>query len=242
MRLTRIYSDEPLSSGQELLLGVTASNHLLHVVRLQVSMPLVLFDAHGNEFNAQLIGKQKAHARVKVSDSTQADNLESPLYLHLGQAISRSQAMDYSLQKSVELGVNRITPLLTAFNSDKWKAAHLEGCLRHWQSIVVSACEQSGRRHIPQLDPPQILAQWLLQTHSTTRLLLHPRGATRLNTLTSSQNVTLLVGAEGGFSDEEVSQAIQAQFTPICLGPRILRTESAAPAAIAVLQYVAGDF
>jgi 16S rRNA (uracil1498-N3)-methyltransferase len=242
MRLTRVYTPDVLKTGQEVLLNLSASNHLLHVLRLKPPAPLIVFDDQAQEFQAQLIGNKKALAQVLVGDPTDANSNESPLTIHLGQAISRSDAMDYSLQKSVELGVNKITPLLSEFSSSKFNADRLDNRMAHWRGVIISACEQSGRRHIPALEQPQTLANWLKQRDESLKLMLQPRATSRLKDLQSASSIALLVGAEGGFSETEQALAQQAQFELIALGPRVLRTETAAPAMIAVLQALWGDF
>lgn len=241
MRLTRIYSLEQLQTNHTIFLDTYSSNHLLRVLRLKVRDPFILFDGQGHEFHAEIIAitKQLAQVLIKEPIPTLA---ESPLMIHLGQAICRSEKMDYTLQKAVELGVKTITPLFTDYSNVKLSAERLNNKLDHWRKVVISACEQSGRSYLPDIATPQHLSDFLKQSQADCKLLLHPHHEKRLKDISSTpKQVCLLVGPEGGFSTDEIKCSQQLGFDMISLGPRILRTETAAPAAITALQCLWGD-
>jgi len=241
MRLTRIYSAEPLEIGSSVFLDTRGSNHLLRVLRLKNADFLVVFDGQGHEFLAEIIATTKQLAQILIKE-TVPSIAESPLSIHLGQAISRGEKMDYTLQKAVELGVKTITPLFTERGGVKLTAERVDNKLGHWQQIIISACEQSGRSYLPRIAAPQLLSNWLKERQEGCKLLLHPGAEKHLKTIApSDHHICLLVGPEGGFSDNEVILAQQSGFETINLGPRILRTETAAPAAITALQCFWGD-
>lgn len=240
MRLIRIYVLPPLTVNHTVFLDKQGSNHVLNVLRLKIADPLIIFDGLGNEFDAEIISHEKQLAHILIK-RTLSPLPESSLKIHLGQAISRGEKMDYTLQKAVELGVNRITPLFTEYAGVNFggKSDHK---LDRWRKIVISACEQSGRSYLPHIVPPQHLHAWLQARQENCKLLLDPGHEKRLKTLSPPQgSVCLLVGPEGGFSDHEVALSQQLGFEAVSLGPRILRTETAAPAAIAALQCLWGD-
>ena len=172
-------------------------------------------------------------------DATEA---ESPLYFHLGQVISRGEKMEFTIQKSVELGVNVITPLFSSRCGVKLGGERLDKKLQQWQKIAIAACEQCGRNRIPEIRPAMDLSHWLAEETTELKLNLHPRAHHSVNTLPPPDSgVRLLVGPEGGLSDEEIEQARARGFVDILLGPRVLRTETAALTAITALQCRFGD-
>ncbi len=241
MRLTRIYTSTALQKDQNICLDARASNHLLRVLRLKVGDALIVFDGKGGEFLAEITTttKQSAHVLVQQARPSIPASL---LSIHLGQAISRGEKMDYTIQKAVELGVKTITPLFTERGGVKLAAERLENKLAHWQQIAISACEQSGRSDLPTIALAQPLSTWLTQRTENCKLILDPGHNKQLkNIFPPEQDICLLVGPEGGFSDTEVVLAQQAGFEAISLGPRILRTETAAPAAIVAVQCFWGD-
>lgn len=218
-----------------------SSKHLLTVLRLQAGHPLVLFNGDGNDYSATLHLENKRTAYAQI-DTQLAINLESPLVIHLGQGISKGERMDFVLQKSVELGVTAITPLITErcvvkLSSERWQKKQ-----QHWQKVVISACEQSGRNTLPTLNPAIPLGDWLQQTTQQRRLILHPQAKQPIQLLPpTAQGVRLLIGPEGGLSDAEIYRSGETGFQQVRLGPRILRTETAALAAITALQSHFGD-
>ncbi|XOV81416.1 MAG: 16S rRNA (uracil(1498)-N(3))-methyltransferase [Aestuariibacter sp.] len=241
MRIPRIYHPELLHVDQMVTLSKDASNHVINVLRLKNEHPVVLFNGDGNEYSAelQIIGKRQAEALVlsKLSIS-----VESSLEIHLGQGISKGDRMDFVIQKAVELGVTEITPLITErcvvkLNQERWQKKS-----QQWQKIAISACEQCGRNFLPTIHSPMPLQEWMQQSTRQLRLTLNPKADKRLLQLNLPRDgVRLLIGPEGGLSDSEVYQSEQNGFHDVSLGPRVLRTETAALATLAILQAQFGD-
>ena len=239
MRKVRVYQQISLSENTEVLLNREASNHLCNVLRLKVGYTLYIFNGDGNDYEAKVVSADKRATRLQLFNAI-AVNIESPLQIHLGQGISRGDRMDYAIQKAVELGVTCISPIITEYCSVKQKI--IESKQEHWEKIIISACEQSGRAILPKLNDPIMLSVWLEKQTETTRLVLSPEGDARLQQLSHiSPSIALLIGPEGGLSEQEVSHCLQHNFTNIGLGPRILRTETAASGSIAVIQALFGD-
>lgn len=241
MRVPRIYHPDLLLLDEPVELTSDAVNHLVKVLRLRESDPVVLFNGDGNEYSAELIevGKKRAVVRVQSKLSL---SVESPLSIHLGQVVSRGDRMDFVLQKSVELGVTEITPLLSErcgvkLSSERWQKKH-----QQWQKIILGACEQCGRNTVPMLHKVTPLDRWLGQSTRALRLTLHPHATQRFCQLDVPPcGVRILIGPEGGFSQQEVYQTEQSGYHSVRLGPRVLRTETAALAAITALQAGYGD-
>ena len=241
MRIPRIYHPEPIQVDSTIPLTSEASKHLLTVLRLKDDHPLILFNGDGNDYSAILSISSKKQAEA-VIETQLSLSLESPLSIHLGQGISKGERMDFVLQKSVELGVTELTPLITERCPVKLNAERWEKKYQHWLKIVTSACEQCGRNVIPTLHPPLSLHQWLGQSTQQTRLTLHPEAEHRMADIPPSPyGYRLLIGPEGGLSDSEIYQSGESGFSSALLGPRVLRTETAALAAITVLQSHFGD-
>jgi 16S rRNA (uracil1498-N3)-methyltransferase len=246
MRLTRLHVEGPLVSGRRITLAGNAASHVTRVLRLRVGAQLVLFDGSGGEYEGSI---DKAHGgEVTVAiGAHQALERESPLVLTLAQGVSRGERMDLVVQKATELGVSRIVPVLTERSVVRLTAQQSDRKLNHWRAITISACEQCGRNRLPQLAAPLTLAQLLSGDGgsgmaSGMRLLLSPEGSATLAGLKRPvAAATVLIGPEGGLSDEEERAAVAAGFTAVRLGPRVLRTETAAIAALALLQRELGD-
>jgi 16S rRNA (uracil1498-N3)-methyltransferase len=243
MRTIRLYlaGDYP-DVGQSLALPDEARHYIATVLRARDGFNITLFNGAGLTAEATLqLGKKEAHVRI---DTVTTDmSMESPLQLTLAQGISRGERMDTSIQKATELGVTAIQPLFTQYCEVKLEDGDKTAKrIAHWQQVIVSACEQSGRTIVPHLYAPMQLSDWLATTPQG--LVLDPYEGQRLRDLTPecfNQNQCLLVGPEGGLSDREVEQALSAGMTGVRLGARILRTETAGPAAIAALQSLFGD-
>lgn len=246
MRNPRIFQAETFDVGTIQTLSDDAFGHVVRVLRLKEGDIITLFNgilSNDNfyEYQAKLVNVTKKHADIDVL-SKQVVNNESPLNIHLGQGISRGERMDFALQKSVELGVNTITPLFTERCGVKLTGERLEKKREQWQKIVISACEQSGRCTVPIVMPPLFLNDWLAQDTQALKLNLHPRAQHSIMNLPLENNrVRLLIGPEGGLSDIEISKAGEADFQDVLLGPRVLRTETAALTAITALQCRYGD-
>ncbi|WP_221795841.1 16S rRNA (uracil(1498)-N(3))-methyltransferase [Oceanobacter mangrovi] len=237
----RIYTPETLVTHQQLELEEQASIHLLRVLRMAAGDPIRLFNGDGNEYLASITEAGKKRAMVTVESINSTDN-ELALPIHLGQVISKGDKMDFTIQKATELGVSQITPLISERCDVRLKGERMDKKLEHWRKVAISACEQCGRNRIPEILPVMTLNDWYSQLQAELKLILHPHNQQPLAQQSQPTSVALLVGPEGGFTEVEVAQAQQAGFNGLILGPRILRTETAALAAVSVLQYVWGDF
>jgi 16S rRNA (uracil1498-N3)-methyltransferase len=240
----RFFITEDLVSGATVKLTENAATHATRALRLNVGDDIHLFNGDGFDYACELIVVKKNEVIAKVNAS-QARDTESPLNITLLQGISSGDRMDYSIQKAVELGVKQIQPIATERSVVKLSAERAEKRLDHWQNIVISACEQCGRATIPAVLAPKTLANWFAANPQSemTRILLNPIGAKRLSELAKPNNVIqLLIGAEGGLTQAEIDLSITHGFQSVILGPRVLRTETAGPTAIATMQALWGDF
>ena len=237
----RLYCDLPLSPGAEIVLPEAAARHAVTVLRLQAGDTLNLFNGAGGEYRASLVAVSKREARVRLLEFHAAER-ESPLDITLALGISAGERMDYSLQKATELGVSAIQPLATERSVVKLAGERADKRQQHWQHVVIAACEQCGRNRVPVVAPVQKLVAYLaVVDHNKRRLLLSPDAATPLKRVPPATSVVLLIGAEGGLAPAEYQAAQANGFEPVNLGPRILRTETAPVAALAVLQAMWGD-
>ncbi|MBY0544500.1 MAG: 16S rRNA (uracil(1498)-N(3))-methyltransferase [Gammaproteobacteria bacterium] len=248
MRKIRIYTPQSLHVGGIAVLNANAANHVIRVLRLSANAVLHLFNGDGNEYSARITETTKQEVILNVEAAISTPFCNEALSLHLGQVISRGERMDFTLQKAVELGVTAITPLFSEFCNVVLAGDRLEKRMSHWQGVIISACEQSGRTDIPVLHPTQKIDAWMTKTEARYKLTLDPTGSHNLKSLafekqsTDQIDFTLLIGSEGGLSDKECRLASEQGFLGIRLGPRILRTETAALATIAALQSLYGDF
>lgn len=240
MRVIRLYTTARLAVGEQIELDEKAAHHAAVVLRMQSGDPLRLFNGDGLEYQCVISELSKKLVRVSILDHEKINN-ESPLMIHLGQVISRGDKMDFTIQKAVELGVNQITPLFSKRCGLQLSGKRLEKKHEHWQQVAISACEQSGRVRIPIVHQPIALKDWLNTDLCVHRLMLHPHVNSRFVVAQDIDALALLVGCEGGFSEEEVVLADQHGFNGMKLGPRILRTETAALTALAILQSRFGD-
>ena len=239
--MTRIYVDLPLASGQDCELPAVAAHHVRDVLRLTKDAELVLFDGRGGEYHARLCSVGRAGVRAEVG-ARHEPSRESPLAVTLVQSISRGERMDYTLQKAVELGVRDIVPVVSVRTVVKLDAAREAKRLEHWRGIVRHAAEQSGRTHLPSIAPVVPLGAWLAERGALTAYLLDPQASHRLATEPAPDNgVAILAGPEGGFDPDERQRMLDLGVVPVRLGPRILRTETAALCALAVMQARWGD-
>jgi len=251
VRIPRIYQPMTLASGQTIELDAQATVHLTKVLRLRVGDTLLLFNGKANadgengEFMACVSAIGRRSTLIEINEFV-GRTLESPLELVLLQSISRGERMDYTVQKAVELGVSRIVPVLSERTVVNLKGDRREKRRTHWQGVVNSACEQCGRNRVPTVEAVKSFAATIAEASKITdglKLVLHHRAETNLTALPQPQGaVNLLVGPEGGLSTQEIAMAETAGFVPLRLGPRVLRTETAALAAISVLQWYWGDF
>ena len=242
--MTRIYFPGVIADHGECRVVAGQAHHVIHVLRLQAGAPLTLFDGRGGEYPALIKRVDKFGLTLTVAARIEASR-ESPLDIVLAQGISSGERMDYTVQKSVELGVSAIQPLITQRSVVRLTTERGERRVAHWQSVTAAACEQCGRNLLPAVLPVLPLMKWLggLSPADGVRFLLSPHAAaTRLREWERpAGRVTLLVGPEGGWNALETQAALAAGFTPLALGPRILRTETAAVAALAAMQALWGD-
>jgi 16S rRNA (uracil1498-N3)-methyltransferase len=243
MPLTRLHVDDELASGGRVALAEAQAHYVGRVLRLRPGDTLMLFDGSGSEFEAivRRIGNDCVELAVGARNAT---NTESGLHVQLVQGISRGDRMDFVVQKATELGVKRITPVLTRHGIVRLDARRVDSRRAHWESIATSACEQSGRVRPPLIDEPLPLDAWFRAKTSRTDvdLILRPDADQALAALPApATKLCLLIGPEGGFSAAENDAATAAGFRAVSMGPRILRTETAAVAALAVVQSMWGD-
>jgi 16S rRNA (uracil1498-N3)-methyltransferase len=240
--MTRVYQAQPLKVNSTLQLDEAASHYLSRVLRLAVGDEITVFNGEGGEHSAVInqINKKNIQVEIKQFDAREA---ESPINITLAQGLARGEKMDFIVQKAVELGVKNIVPLITERCNVKLEGEREEKRVQHWQSVAVSACEQSGRNYVPQVAAPINLKNYLAQAKADKCFVLSPHVAEKLpeEKLKAGANVILLIGTEGGLSDAEVKLATTHHFLPLNLGPRILRTETAPLAAITILQTKFGD-
>lgn len=242
MRIPRIYQPISLNSGQTVELDAQATVHLTKVLRLRVGDALVVFNGEGGEYAARVDAVGRRSASIVLGEFVDG-GVESPLPVVLLQGVSRGERMDYTVQKAVELGVSRIVPVITERTTVNLKGERQEKRRAHWQAVVNSACEQSGRNRVPEVAAVTPFTVALAEVDASLKLVLHHRAQTSLDALpVPSGPVSLLIGPEGGLSAVEIAAAEAAGFVPLRLGPRVLRTETAALAALSVLQWCWGDF
>jgi 16S rRNA (uracil1498-N3)-methyltransferase len=242
--LTRIYFPDPVPDHGRCRLSPAKSHHLAQVLRLVPGDPVVLFDGQGRAHDAMVIDCARGAVSVQVG-ARRDEQRESPLRVTLAQALSSGERMDYTIQKAVELGVSGIQPLLSERCVVRLSGERAEKKQAHWQGVVVAACEQCGRNVVPAVNRLLALRDWLMQPGPADglRLLLAPGAETTLGRLPRPAGaITVLAGPEGGLSPTELEDAVRAGFTPLRLGPRVLRTETAAVALLAAMQGLWGDF
>jgi len=243
MRIPRVYLQQELASGATVIVSGQTAHHVTHVLRLRERATLRVFNGDGNEYTATFTGKGRGEITLEIGDPV--STLPEPaLAIQLAQGIARHDRMDLILQKSVELGVSDIQPLWMQRSQSHLRGERLEKRIRHWQGVISSACEQCGRATLPTLESPLTYPEWLAGNHdSALGLVLQPDSRTVLADLAQPDGtITLLVGPEGGMNEEEKAHAVTAGFTGVRLGQRILRTETAALAALSGIQTLWGDF
>ncbi|HOY22486.1 MAG TPA: 16S rRNA (uracil(1498)-N(3))-methyltransferase [Cellvibrio sp.] len=241
MRIPRIFTSQALAANSNLVLAEAQSHYLSKVLRMQAGRELILFNGEGGEYSAEISAVHKKHVDVSVKELS-ADNRQSHLQLELAIGVSRGERMDWVLQKATELGVTKITPLMTERTEVKLGGERADKKIEHWQQILISACEQCQRNILPELSEPKYFSDWIGECNADLKFVLHHRDNQGLPENKTTQSVALLIGPEGGLDDNEIAQAIAHHFSPLTLGPRVLRTETAPVAAISLVQYLWGDF
>ena len=241
MRRPRFFTTQTLIAGRRIELEKEPSRHIAKARRLRAGDALCVFDGRGREALANVIDIGRDTVAVHIHSVASASR-ESPLAITLAIALSRGERMDTIVQKASELGARRIQPLISERTGVRLDSARLAGKREHWHKIAISACEQCGRNHIPLIHTAAPLADVLDSARQSTalRLVLHPARA-RTPLPPRCEDLWLLIGPEGGFSDREIGAALEAGFREYALGPRVLRTETAPLAAIAIAQARWGD-
>jgi 16S rRNA (uracil1498-N3)-methyltransferase len=244
MSAPRFYHHQPLIFNDILELPPEAAHHAIRVLRLRVNEPVQVFDGEGSAFDAAIIeisGKRVVLGNLKPCTPER----QPSMHIVLAHSMCSSEKMDWVVQKATELGAAEFQPVQTQRSVARLSSERAEKRTEHWHSVTISACEQCGRNTLPQTHAPQEMSVWLAQMRGDTgaKFILHPEGSTTLKQQPQPQGkVTLLIGPEGGFSADEVLMAHQVGFVPVLLGPRVLRTETAALAGITALQTLWGDF
>ena len=243
MRSSRLYVADDLSAGAEILLDQTASHYLKHVLRLKTGAAVVLFNGmHSSDFHGRVeLGPRKVAVHIEASSVV---DMESPLLSEIIQGLGRSDHSDWTIQKTTELGVNRIS-LFNAERSQKHlKASQVEKKLAHWRGVAISACEQCGRALIPEIVFYPGLVPAMQAASAQARFLLDFKAVSLQSELRATQtsSLSILLGPEGGLNEKEINSAVTAGYRGVSLGPRVLRTETAAVSALAIAQSFSGDF
>ena len=241
MRTVRICQfKENLELNRELTLNEDGFGHLVRVLRFKEKDTFVVFDGLGNEYEAVLTRTDKSSAQYICTGKLNR-NVESQLKVELGQVISRGDKMEFTIQKACELGIHAITPLYSSRCGVKLDEKRQSRKVEQWQKIAISACEQSGRNCVPLVNPITDISKWYKQNPDALSLTLDPRARRKIAEITVKDDIRLLIGPEGGLDEEEIRNARESGFIGVTLGPRILRTETAALAALCVLGCRFGD-
>ena len=243
MSKTRLFVDEPLSVGANISMHGDQARYVGRVLRLRPDDEITLFDGQGGEYRAVITvaGKNAVSAAIQERVSRSA---ESPLNITLLQGISRGDRMDYVIQKATELGVSRVTPIHTEFSMVKLDEKRAAKRMSHWRKVAASACEQCGRNTLPLIDTPTSLPNTLADYHQADcpKIIMKPAASASLSSIgIDGRGPVVLIGPEGGFSDQEYENAEAAGFQAVGFGPRIMRTETAAIAVVSALQFLHGD-
>lgn len=240
-RISRIYTPQALSLGQTIELEATAAKHLVTVLRHGAGDRVALFNGDGRVYMGTLLSPAKAKG-LKISiEDVDTPSVESSIDIHLVQAIGRGERMDWAIQKATELGVMKITPMMTERVSVKLDQKRTDGRLDRWQAIAIHAAEQSGRTQVPIIEPPLTLQAWSIPKDQPC-WYLDPMAQKSFHDCSATQACTLIIGPEGGLSSKEVTHLSDQGAVGLRLGPRILRTETAGAVAIAAIQTLWGDF
>lgn len=240
-RPVRLHTRQALEAGREVRLEPQPARHLVKVLRRRIGDPVILFNGDGQEYLGTISDCRPPEQCTVAVTTAQSPSVESPLAITLVQAIGRGERMDWSIQKACELGVAAIVPIFTERTEVKLDSKRAEKRLAHWQGVAVAACEQSGRVQVPAICAPIELTT--LRPEVSPRFYLDPMANRSVPAITppQSRQAMLVIGPEGGFSDQEIAWLKRQDFEGLRLGPRVLRTETAGPAAIAVLQALFGD-
>lgn len=240
MRIPRFYEAQALAEGLEIDLSDNVVQHVSRALRMKAGEEIILFNGDTFDYKVMLTQVEKRVAKGIVKE-TQISQSESPLKVSIGQSLSRGERMDFAVQKSTEMGVQHITPLFSERCEVKLPKERQEKRINHWKQIAISACEQCGRTSPPDIPPPSSLENWLSSQQAELKLVLHHHSEQPLQEIAQPCSVALLIGPEGGLTEDEVELAVSYGFKPLALGPRVMRTETAPVAALTLLNYLWGD-
>lgn len=219
MRKNRIFIDQILREGNEMVLAEEAAHHVSRVLRLRPGHPLILFNGRGGEYDAEISKKYKRNVEVHIKQFRDVEN-ESPLNITLAQGISKGQKMDFTLQKAVETGVNRIVPVLTEYGNVQLDVKRLQKKIEHWNKIIIGACEQSARNKLSELVAPLTLDAWLTIDSGMTKIILHPESGGSLSKLSKPNGeTTLLIGLKAGFQIMKLIRLVKQTIKSSALAP-----------------------
>jgi 16S rRNA (uracil1498-N3)-methyltransferase len=236
----RFYIDAPLRAGSVCTLSEDAAHHAIHVLRLRAGEEITVFNGRGGEFAARIVSIQRLKIAVDLLHHREIER-ESPLRVTLVQGVSAGDKMDSTLRKAVELGVAEVQPVLAARSVSRPKGERAEGRRAHWQKVVIAACEQCGRNRIPEVHALIALSDYR-PSGTAMKILLSPLAQQPLSKLSlQGSDFVVAAGPEAGFTSEEEAALVSSRFVPALLGPRVLRTETAAMAALAALSALRGD-
>jgi len=237
--IPRFYLDAPLRAGGVCALPEDSAHHAVHVLRLREGDEVTLFNGRGGEFAARIASMQRLKISIDLLQHRAVER-ESPLRVTLIQGVSSGERMDSTLRKAVELGVTEVQPVLATRSVARPKGERAEGRRSHWQKVVVAACEQCGRNKVPEVQPLISVADY--RPGQGAKILLSPSSRPPLSKLSFDESQFILAaGPEAGFTEEEEARLVEAGFVPASLGPRVLRTETAAVAALAAMNALRGD-
>jgi len=241
--ITRLYYPDNLLCGETIQLNADTSSHLIRVLRTKTDSPVILFNGDGFDYFCRTLNNNAKKTLLSIESKIES-NKESNLNITLIQGLSRQNRMELSIKKSVELGVNKIIPVICKRLNTKLAKDKQIKKLAHWHKIAISACEQSGRSIIPDIKEIVILDNInLLLNKNALKLVLNPETRDSLKKINFKQQaIEVFIGPEGGLTEEEIALLQNNQFHNICFGPRILRTETAGPAVISALQMLWGDY
>ena len=244
MRNPRLFTDEPLTPGDQVVLKGNVAQHLGRVLRARSGDHIALFNGDGQEFAAQVLTISKGEVSVEVGAAA-TPQTESLVHTTLGLCLSKGDRFDWAIQKATELGVGAIAPLYSERVDFSIPPDRIEKRIAHWQQIAISACEQCGRVKVPSITPPQSLAFWVENISAEQKWVLHCAEVTGVSASAVTQgapnDAALLIGPEGGLTDQEFDVASAEGFQLLQLGPRVLRTETAPAAALSVLSVFWGE-
>jgi len=243
--MNRFYHSKSININENIVMDDFAAHHALKVMRLKNNDQLILFNGDGSDYTGQVINISKRQVEVSIKSKKNIGN-ESNLRVILLQALTSSEKMDLIIQKTTELGISEIQPIVCERSIVKIKKEKIEKKLSHWRQVSIAACEQCGRAKIPKIHEPENIIKYLeriIESDKETKIILSPESSESLSNITSSikQNIKVLIGPEGDFTKQELDLSIQKGFSPIKIGPRILRTETAPISILSILQYKYGD-